>query len=221
MTESGEHLWVDTLRKLAEKCPLLAAHCYWAGTSAIALEELHHRRSYDLDFHTRAPLKDVRPLLAELQRSFPGSIEVIQAPAGLAAGFRVLLRLPDQEAVAIEVLSNFDDVEENELVSSRLVPALKRVSLQKYLADKIQCAAERAEARDLIDIEAVLKARPDLTGLARKITADQDAVVLAERLLAWNRERLREDLAAYQDVRIEDALNARDRLLTWLREDAG
>lgn len=31
----------------------MLAQCYWAGTSATALEELGHRESFDLDFHTR------------------------------------------------------------------------------------------------------------------------------------------------------------------------
>jgi len=41
------------LSRLGERCPRLAKTCYWAETAAIAIEELHHRQSFDLDFHTR------------------------------------------------------------------------------------------------------------------------------------------------------------------------
>jgi hypothetical protein len=44
--------------------------CYWAGASAVSLEETHHRQSFDLDFHTRKALFDVRPLLAEYSWRF-------------------------------------------------------------------------------------------------------------------------------------------------------
>src|SRR5215217_3950240 len=41
----------EAVRAIASRCPRLIAECYWAGTSAIALEELGHRESFDLDFH--------------------------------------------------------------------------------------------------------------------------------------------------------------------------
>jgi len=37
---------------LFERCPRLLKTCYWAGTSAVSLEEIHHRQSFDLDFHS-------------------------------------------------------------------------------------------------------------------------------------------------------------------------
>ena len=80
----------DSLQRLAERCPRLVRTCYWAGTSAIATEELGHR-----------------------------------------------------------------------------------VSLERYLADKIQCVAERAEARDLVDLAAVFEQRPALKGLARRVLGDR------------------------------------------------
>jgi len=48
----------DALRLLVNRCPRLSGTCYWAGTSSIAIEELEHRESFDLDFHTvaRQPL---------------------------------------------------------------------------------------------------------------------------------------------------------------------
>ena len=46
---------------LCERCPRLVGLCYWAGTAAIATEELHHRQSFDLIF-TRAGLWGACPL---------------------------------------------------------------------------------------------------------------------------------------------------------------
>jgi hypothetical protein len=36
------------LQMLAERCPRLIQSCYWAGTAAVSIEELHHRQSFDL-----------------------------------------------------------------------------------------------------------------------------------------------------------------------------
>lgn len=63
----------QVLAALAGKCERLRRTCYWAGASAIALEELHHRGSFDLGFHTRKALAEVRPILAEIQQAFPGA----------------------------------------------------------------------------------------------------------------------------------------------------
>ena len=208
------------MQLLAKRCPRLAALCYWAGTSAIAIEELHHRRSFDLDFHTRFALEDVRPILAEIQAAFPNRVEVVQAPDRFGSGFRVLLALPKNVKITLEVLSNFADIPETELVQSQTAPAIKRVTIRRYLADKIQCVAERAEARDLVDIAAVLQRHPELEGLARAILQDQDAILLAERLLAWTDEDIAKDLAAYSDVRPGTASETRDLLLRWLKEQS-
>ena len=43
---------------------------------------------------------------------------------------------------------------------------------------------------------------------------------MAERLRAWSATSLAEDLAAYPDVRPERAIEVRDLLLAWLKEDA-
>jgi hypothetical protein len=53
----------EAVRAIASRCPRLIAECYWAGTSAIALEELGHRESFDLDFHSRHAFVDTRPFL--------------------------------------------------------------------------------------------------------------------------------------------------------------
>jgi len=112
-------------------------------------------------------------------------------------------------------------VEEEDLVQAQASPSMKRVSLRRYLADKIQCAVERAEARDLVDILAVVRQRPAMEGDARRLLAEQDAVLVTERLLAWSDRAIQDDLQAYDDVPATDACEARDLLLGWLKEDAG
>ena len=208
------------LQLLVTRCPRLASTCYWAGTASIALEELHHRQSFDLDFHTRKALYNVRPILAEVLAAFPGAFEVVRAPDEFGSGFQGVLTLPDGERTTVEVLSNYEDVPDRDLVKATTVTAVKRVSLSRYLADKVQCLVERAEAKDLVDIMAVLQHRPDMEKDARRRLAEQDAVLLVERLLAWTDEAIREDLAAYDDVAPEVAVAARDLLLHWVKTAA-
>ena len=98
---------------------------------------------------------------------------------------------------------------------------LDGVSGGRYLADKIQCAGERAEARDLVDILAVLRKRPAMENDARRSLSEQDAVLVTERLLAWSDQAIQDDLQAYDDVSATDACEARDLLPGWLKEDAG
>lgn len=133
--------------EIAQHCPRLVARCYWAGTSAIALEELGHRESFDLDFHTREALVDTRPLLAELEHEFPGRVEVVSAPDSFGSGFSGLLELPGGAKVTIQVFAGFESVPDTDLVRSTTAPLLLRVALHRYLADKIQCVVERLEAR--------------------------------------------------------------------------
>mgnify|MGYP001589307961 CR=1 FL=1 len=118
---------------------------------------------------------------------------------------------------ALEVLSNYEDVSTGDLTPARSLPGLKRVSLRRYLADKIQCVAERAEARDLVDIRAVLRKHPEMRAFAKRLLAQQDALLLAERLLAWTERDIRKDLKAYADVDPADAIQTRDLLLKWLK----
>ncbi len=205
------------LKLIAEQCPRLTRFCYWAGTSAISLEELGHRISYDIDFHTREALHDVRPILAEIQSNFSGQFEVVQTPDEFGSGFRGVLKLPDGERIIIEVLSNFEDVSDDDLTDSATVPVIKRITLSKYLGDKIQCVAERAEARDLADIWAVLDKFPEMRDIALGYLSEQDALLIAERLLLWNDESVRDDLSAYPDVNPEHAVRTRDLLLRWLK----
>lgn len=207
------------IRLLTEGCPRLTALCYWAGTSSISVEELGHRQSFDLDFHTRKALEDVRPILAEIQKAFPGKFEIIQAPDEFGSGFRGVLMLPGGQRITVEVLSNYEDVPEVDLVTSFSVPAIQRISLARYLSDKIQCVAERAEARDLVDILAVVRRHPEMIATARSILAQQDALLLAERLLGWTDEGIEEDLDAYKDVNTCDAIEGRDLLLKWLQSN--
>lgn len=188
------------VRLLAERCPRLVRMCYWAGTSSISLEKLHHRQSFDLDFHTSKELEDVRPILTEIRKAFPDGFEIISVPDEFGSGFRGVLTLPGGESITVEVLSNYEDVPETDLVTSSIAPKFRRVSVERYLADKIQCVAERAEARDLFDILAVSKKYPEMVGTAKTLLAEQDALLLAERLLAWSDEAIEEDLSAYGDV---------------------
>ena len=212
---------VAALETLRERCPRLARACYWAGTSCIAAEELHHRRSYDLDFHTRRAMVDVRPVLAELQGACGESFELLQAPDEFGSGFRGILTLDSGESIAIEVRSSYQDTKPWEVVAATLVPAFHRITLHRYVEDKVQCIVERAEARDLIDLHATLRLRPELEGFIRRAVGDQDALLLSERLLAWDDAAIRQDLASYDDVEPRDASSMRDLLLSWLKETNG
>ena len=213
-----EKLSRAALQLLVERCPRLVAKCYWAGTAAIATEELHHRRSFDLGFHTQDALCDTRPLLAEIQSSFPGGFDIVQAPDEFGSGFEGVLTLPGGERITVQVLSNYEDVPPADLVVSKASASVRRVSLARYLADKIQCVVERAEARDLFDILAVLRSRRSLEAKARRLLREQDAVLLAERLLAWTDEAIDADLDAYDDVPSRAAREARDLLLAWVKD---
>ena len=197
----------------------MIAECYWAGTSAITLEELGHRESFDLDFHSRHAFVDTRPFLAELQRAFPDALELIQAPDAYGSGFSAVVQVGD-EHLTLQVFAAFEDVPDHDLVSSSTEPTVLRVSLQRYLADKVQCVLERIEARDLLDLRAVLRARPRLRYAFQKAVAAQDALLLAERLLAWTDDAIRDDLLAYPGVDPDDAISMRDELLRLLKAES-
>jgi len=216
--DKQEQLSRDAIQLLAAHCPRLAKTCYWAGTAAIAIEELHHRKSFDLDFHTRKALYDVRPILAEIRSAFPDTFEIVQAPDEFGSGFQGTLTLPGGDRITIEVLSNFDDVPDSDIVEAKTSERIGRVSLSRYLADKIQCVVERAEARDLVDILVVLRQNPSMRALAHHLLMEQDAVLLVERLLGWSDSALEDDLAAYDDVSASDAREARDLLLKWIKD---
>jgi len=215
-TKQGQWL-EDALRLLVTRCPRLASLCYWAGTSSISIEELQHRRSFDLDFHTQRALQDVRPILAEIRAAFPGKFKLIQSPDEFGSGFQGSFRLGKGKVITVEVLSNYEDVKDEDLVPSRVLPGLKRVSLTRYLTDKIQCVAERMEARDMADIHAVLQKHPDLEKLAKRLVFRQDALLLVQRLLEWTDTDIKKDLKAYRDVDPRNAMSVRDQFLRWLR----
>ena len=103
-------------------------------------------------------------------------------------------------------------------MDSRRVPGLARVTLERYLSDKVQCIVERLEARDLFDIQAVLAKHPELTTSARASLAGQDALMVAERLAGWTDEDIQQDLRAYPGVDPAAAVQAREILLSWIRE---
>lgn len=188
---------------------------------AISAEELGHRPSLDLDFHTLKALEDVRPLLAEIQKAFPGAFEILEGPDEFGSGFRGVLTLPGGRRITVEALSSHQDMPSGELVPSATAPRMKRVALARYLADKVQCVAERTEARDLIDIHAVLDRRPDLVPAARRLVKEQDALLLAERLLAWSDDAIARDLRPYAGVDPAHACRTRDMILKWLEADGG
>jgi hypothetical protein len=213
-----EQIIKESLGLLVARCPRLVKMCYWAGTAALSIEELQHRGSFDLDFHTHHALADVRPILAEIQAVFGDDFEIVQAPDAFGSGFRGVLRLPDGEQITVEILSNYEDVPAEDLVRSSTAPKIQRASVARYLADKIQCVAERTEARDLVDLLAVLRRYPRLESNARRALAQQDALIVVERLLAWTDEEIGRDLAAYPDVEPADAIEARDLLLGWIKE---
>ena len=157
--------------------------------------------------------------MTEIQQAFPNRFEVLTVPDEYGSGFKGVLVLSNEEKVTVEVLSNYQDVPAGELVESKLVPGMKRINLPRFLADKIQYIAERSEARDLVDFTALLRHDPKLTGLAREILANQDALILSERLLLWSDAAIRDDLSVYEDVNPEEALEARDLLLSWLKTE--
>ncbi len=87
-----EQLSRTALQLLAERCPRLVAKCYWAGTAAIATEELHHRRSFDLDFHTQDAVLLAERLLAWTDEAIDADLDAYDDVSSRAAhGARDLL----------------------------------------------------------------------------------------------------------------------------------
>jgi hypothetical protein len=217
MSEKDLEKIMAFFRHLLKHCPKLVQNCYWAGTSAIAIEELQHRRSFDIDLHTKTALCDVRPFLRELELAFPGKIQMIQAPGTVGEGFRVSVQMDNGEQITLEVLANYEDIEDDDLVQSKLISEISRVSLFKYLADKIQCLVERHEARDLIDIYALLMAYPNLEQSAKKLVDNLDPLLLVERLNDWDENSIKEDLSSYPDVDFRNALKMMNTILEWVK----
>jgi hypothetical protein len=213
-----EGVVVEALLLIARHCPRLISRCYWAGTSSVAVEELHHRESFDLDFHTRHAHENTSGIMMELRAAFADNFKVVQSPDEFGSGFQGLLRLPSGEEITLEVLASYESVQAGDIEDAHRVPGLKRVTLSRYLQDKIQCVAERSEARDLIDIMAVLGHAPALESVARNTLAEQDALLVTERLTAWTDDNIDKDLAAYKDVKSEFAKHCRDLLKKWLKE---
>ena len=204
---------IRAMKEVVARCPRLARTCYWAGTAAIAVEELHHRRSFDLDLHTHRALIDVRPLLAEVERAFGSSCNVLRAPDEFGDGFAVVVEYRPRKKIVLEVLSNYRDVEPRQLTPSKAVPGLMRVSLRRYLDDKVQCLIDRTEARDLVDIHAALAAQPRLRSALRAALRAQDGILLLQRMEGWTPASLKADLAAYRDIDPSVALNMRNEVV--------
>ncbi len=201
------------MKEVVARCPRLARACYWAGTAAIAVEELHHRRSFDLDLHTHRALIDVRPLLAEVELAFGSACNVLRAPDEFGDGFAAVIEYRPRKRIVLEVLSNYRDVEPGQLAPSKAVPGLMRVSLRRYLDDKVQCLIDRTEARDLVDIHAALAAQPRLRSALRAALRAQDGILLLQRMEAWTPASLKADLAAYRDIDPSVALSMRNEIV--------
>lgn len=216
MRDDLAFILTSVLKEIVSGCPGLRQKCYWAGTSAIALEELRHRDSFDLDLHTIHALEDVRPLLAELEGAYSTRLLVLEPPSQYGSGFQAALEVPEGRQLTVQVMANFEEVPLDQLVESVLVPGIRRVTLAKYLRDKLTCLVERAEARDLIDVMFTVEHSPALKNLARRALATLDEVILAERLLNWTDQLLEADLRVYPEVDPQRARQARDMLLSWL-----
>ncbi len=57
-----------------------------------------------------------------------------------------------------------------------------------------------------------------MENIAQHYLSQQDALLIAERLLSWTDESVRDDLSAYPDVHPEHAVSTRDMLLRWLKD---
>ncbi|MCA1596944.1 MAG: hypothetical protein LC772_11045 [Chloroflexi bacterium] len=68
-------------------------------------------------------------------------------------------------------------------------------------------------------MQSRLDRRPDLMQMARRLALEQDALLLAERLLAWTDEEIEKDLRSHPGVPPAEAIAARDLLLSWLRSE--
>jgi predicted nucleotidyltransferase component of viral defense system len=130
-----------------------------------------------------------------------------------------VIELEGGERLTVQVFAGFEAVPAGDLVQSTTAPALRRVALRRYLADKVQCVVERIEARDLVDIAHVMSARPDLEPALRRALRNQDALLVAERLQGWSDAAIRDDLRAHTDTRPETAIAMRDRLLDLVRAE--
>lgn len=217
MREDLAQLLLSALGEIVSSCPRVVRRCYWAGTSAISIEELQHRNSFDIDLHTLRAQASTAPILQDLQQQFGPRFSLIETPNPYGAGFQGALSVTGGQSLTLQVMSNFQTVKKSEVVPSSRIPVLLRVGLTKYLRDKLTCLVERAEARDLVDVQATLRQRPDLEKVARKELAALDEVLLVERLLAWSDQAIAGDLKLYPEVDPALACSARDLLLKWVK----
>lgn len=210
---------IAAARLVAERCPLLVECCYWSGTSVIALEVLHHRDSLDLDFHTRDAHVNVLPLLDEMESALGSRFHLI---ASREQGISCWIGDDSSEPIACQVFSSFEAASEDDLVPSTTAPGFDRLTLRRYLINKVQCVAERLEARDLYDIEAALRHDPSRVKTVRLALQEQDLLFMLERLQGWSAGSLAADLRRmYPDIDPSLATEARERLMGWIVELAG
>lgn len=146
---------------------------------------------------------------------------MISPPDSFGSGFSSLLELDEGIKVTVQVFAGFESVPDQDLTRSKIAPAMLRVALHRDLADKVQCVVERREARDLVDIEAVARLRPNLRFALLRAVEARDALLLAERLLGWTDDAIRDDLKAYVDVDPQRAIAMRNELLVLVRSQNG
>ena len=101
-----------------------------------------------------------------------------------------MLALPQGGKVNLEVLSNLEDADQDDLVRSTVARKLMRITVRKYLADKVQCIVERLEARDLVDIHAVVQNDPRLENTIKHLRAytgadPKAAIRMRNLILGW------------------------------------
>lgn len=101
------------------------------------------------------------------------------------------------------MLPNFEDVMPPDLIPAQCVQGVVRIGLHRYLADKVQCIAERSEARDLLEPEA-------------RDLLEQDLILLSERLLLWTDEAIEKDLRPSPDIPVQSVIAGRNTLLAHL-----
>lgn len=64
---------------------------------------------------------DARPLLAEFQKRFGQTFELVETPNPYGAGFQGQLDVGADSLLTIQVMTNFQDVKNNGLVPSRQI----------------------------------------------------------------------------------------------------
>ena len=119
----------------------------------------------------------------------------------------------------MEVRSSYQDTKPWELVVATLVPAFRRITLRRYVEDKVQCIVERAEARDLIDLRATLTLRPELESFIKQAVAEQDALLRNGCCPGMTQPFA--EISRHTRTSNPETSDMRKLLLSWLKEGSG